>query len=64
MQQHVRVNDRPVEEYLIPDPQGSGSWRWDKGRWGEGGKVVDVIAALQSVSSLPRTAVLKCCSGI
>ncbi|EKD03439.1 hypothetical protein A1Q2_02246 [Trichosporon asahii var. asahii CBS 8904] len=48
MQQHVRVNDRPVEEYLIPDPQGSGSWRWDKGRWGEGGKVVDVIAALQS----------------
>lgn len=45
--QHARVNDRPVEEYLLPD-HGNGRWRWDKGRWGDGGKVNDVVGALVS----------------
>ncbi|KAL1406367.1 Vacuolar ATP synthase subunit C [Vanrija albida] len=44
--QHARVNDRPAEEYVLPDPNGNGSWQWDKRRWGDGGKVVDVIEAL------------------
>ncbi|BEI92838.1 uncharacterized protein CcaverHIS019_0504660 [Cutaneotrichosporon cavernicola] len=46
--QHARVNDRPVEEYLLPDAQGPSTWRWDKGRWGEDGKVGDVMASLVS----------------
>ncbi|WOO83896.1 V-type proton ATPase subunit C [Vanrija pseudolonga] len=44
--QHARVNDRPAEEYVLPDPNGNGSWQWDKRRWGDGGKVADVIEAL------------------
>ncbi|GMK55598.1 hypothetical protein CspeluHIS016_0206540 [Cutaneotrichosporon spelunceum] len=46
--QHARVNDRPVEEYLMPDPHGPTPWRWDKGRWGEDGKIGDVLASLVS----------------
>ncbi|KAL7414563.1 hypothetical protein BDY24DRAFT_369703 [Mrakia frigida] len=41
---HTRVNDRPLEEYLFPS-DGSG-WKWDRGRWGEAGKVTDVLEAL------------------
>lgn len=48
--QHARVNDRPAEEYVLPDPNGNGSWQWDKRRWGDGGKVADVIEALVQVS--------------
>ncbi|TXT12884.1 hypothetical protein VHUM_01285 [Vanrija humicola] len=44
--QHARVNDRPADEYVLPDPNGNGSWQWDKRRWGDGGKVADVIDAL------------------
>lgn len=46
--QHARVNDRPVEEYVLPDSHGPSPWRWDKGRWGGDGKVGDVVAALVS----------------
>jgi V-type H+-transporting ATPase subunit C len=52
--QHARVNDRSAEEYLLPDPRGSGSWHWDKGRWGQGGKIVDVLATLVQVGSGAR----------
>jgi V-type H+-transporting ATPase subunit C len=55
--QHTRVNDRPAEEYVLPiGPNGSiadaggGLWRWDAGRWGNGGKVGDVLEALTTVS--------------
>jgi hypothetical protein len=41
------VNDRPLEEYIFPaNWQG---WKWDKARWGDGGKVADVIEALTKV---------------
>ncbi|EIW68972.1 hypothetical protein TREMEDRAFT_39301 [Tremella mesenterica DSM 1558] len=43
LSQHARVNDRPAEEWLMPS---NGFWRWDKGRWGVGGKVGDVVDAL------------------
>ncbi|OCF31675.1 V-type H+-transporting ATPase subunit C [Kwoniella heveanensis BCC8398] len=41
--QHARVNDRPPEEYLLG---GGGGFVWDKGRWGVGGKVGEVVEAL------------------
>ncbi|WRT65749.1 uncharacterized protein IL334_002697 [Kwoniella shivajii] len=41
--QHARVNDRPAEEFLLG---GGGGFRWDKGRWGSGGKVLEVVDAL------------------
>ncbi|KAL7424719.1 Vacuolar ATP synthase subunit C [Cryptotrichosporon argae] len=44
--QHARVNDRPADDYLVPDAGGSTGWRWDRSRWGEGGKVSDVVDAL------------------
>jgi len=48
--QHARVNDRSAEEYLITGNRGG--WRWDAGRWGSGGKVGDVVAALTQVRHL------------
>lgn len=45
--QHARVNDRPAEEYLMAGGEG---FKWDKGRWGEGGKVTEVVEALSKVS--------------
>lgn len=42
-----QVNDRPLEEYIFPS-DGSG-WRWDRGRWGEQGKVAEVVEALTKV---------------
>lgn len=53
--QHARVNDRATEAYVLPDPTGSGGWRWDKGRWGDGGKVGDVVTALTEVRVLRLT---------
>ncbi|KAK4689915.1 V-type H+-transporting ATPase subunit C, partial [Tremellales sp. Uapishka_1] len=48
--QHARVNDRPVEEYVF------GNRGWDKGRWGEGGKVGDVVDALtKEMNSIDQT---------
>lgn len=47
MAQHARVNDRPAEEYLMA---GGDGFKWDKGRWGEGGKVTEVVGALSRVS--------------
>lgn len=47
MAQHARVNDRPAEEYLMA---GGDGFKWDKGRWGEGGKVTEVVEALSRVS--------------
>lgn len=44
--QHARVNDRTVEDYLMP---GNTFWGWDKRRWGSGGKVADVVDALTKV---------------
>lgn len=38
------MNDRPLEEYIFPS-DGSG-WKWDRGRWGDSGKVADVLEAL------------------
>lgn len=42
LSQHARINDRPVDEALM-------QWKWDRGRWGEGGKVAEVIDALTKV---------------
>lgn len=54
--QHARVNDRPVEEYLFPDVHGPAQWRWDKGRWGDDGKVLDVVGALvQEMNTVEST---------
>lgn len=51
--QHARVNDRTAEEYLLPDPNGTGSWHWDKGRWGEGRKITEVVDQLvQEMSAI------------
>jgi V-type H+-transporting ATPase subunit C len=44
LSQHARINDRPVEEALM-------QWKWDRGRWGDGGKVGEVVEALTKVSS-------------
>jgi len=46
--QYARVNDISAEDYLIPGD--SRGWTWDAGRWGSGGKVADVVDALQKVS--------------
>lgn len=43
LSQHARINDRPVDEALM-------QWKWDRGRWGDGGKVTDVVEALTKVS--------------
>ncbi|WVN90701.1 uncharacterized protein L203_105943 [Cryptococcus depauperatus CBS 7841] len=45
VQQHARVNDRPAEEYVMGGGKG---FKWDKGRWGEGSKVGDVLEMLTS----------------
>jgi hypothetical protein len=46
------VNDRPAEEFVIPSAAGgAGYWRWDRGRWGEGRKVGEVIEDLARVSA-------------
>lgn len=45
LSQHARINDRPVEEALM-------QWRWDRGRWGDGGKVGEVVEALTKVCLL------------
>ncbi|WWC60366.1 uncharacterized protein I303_102937 [Kwoniella dejecticola CBS 10117] len=51
--QHARVNDRPAEEYLLG---GGGGFRWDKGRWGSGGKVLEVVEALtKEMNSIDST---------
>ncbi|WWD16470.1 hypothetical protein CI109_100896 [Kwoniella shandongensis] len=51
--QHARVNDRPAEEYLLG---GGGGFRWDKGRWGSGGKVLEVVEALtKEMNSIEAT---------
>lgn len=42
---HARINDRPVDEWVM-------QFRWDRGRWGEGGKVGDVVGALNQVGSV------------
>lgn len=41
--QHARINDRPLDEYILPLPT---AWRWDAGRWGSSGKVHEVVEAL------------------
>ena len=60
LSQYARVNDRPAEEYLMPAGGGSGGavgryWKWDKGRWGNGGKVLDVVDALTKVKTVLRS---------
>ena len=45
LSQHARINDRPVDEALM-------QWKWDRGRWGDGGKVGDVVEALTKVRHL------------
>jgi V-type H+-transporting ATPase subunit C len=44
--QHARINDRPLDEYILPLPA---AWRWDAGRWGGQGKVHEVVEALTAV---------------
>jgi hypothetical protein len=52
LSQHARVNDRPAEEFVIPSAAGgAGYWRWDRGRWGEGRKVGEVLEDLARVSA-------------
>lgn len=64
--QYARINELPADDYVLPGGDGgagsvAGFWRWDKGRWGSGGKVGDVVEALTQVSlSLPCSLVLKC----
>ncbi|WVQ78786.1 hypothetical protein IAT38_000877 [Cryptococcus sp. DSM 104549] len=51
--QHARVNDRPAEEYLL---NGGAGFKWEKGRWGEGGKVGEVVEALsKEMNSIEST---------
>ena len=45
LSQHARINDRSVEEALM-------QWKWDRGRWGDGGKVGEVVEALTKVRHL------------
>jgi V-type H+-transporting ATPase subunit C len=47
LSQHARVNDRDADAYLMGTA--GGGWKWDKGRWGEGGKVGEVVDALTKV---------------
>lgn len=44
-----QVNDKPAEQYLLPSPGTSEGWKWDRSRWGTGGKVLDVVEALNKV---------------
>ncbi len=47
----VQVNDMPVESYILPSPRSlAQSWKWDKGRWGNDGKVGEVVEALNKVN--------------
>ncbi|KAJ9114834.1 hypothetical protein QFC20_001205 [Naganishia adeliensis] len=46
MQSYLTVNDKPAEQYVIPAPGTSNGWKWDRSRWGTGGKVLDVVEAL------------------
>jgi len=51
LESYARVNDLPPTSYLIPH---SGSndqgWKWDTARWGNDGKVTEVVDALVKVS--------------
>ncbi|KAJ9122050.1 hypothetical protein QFC24_004277 [Naganishia onofrii] len=46
MRSYTTVNDQPVDRYVIPSPGSSQGWKWDRSRWGSGGKVLDVVEAL------------------
>ncbi|GHJ84312.1 hypothetical protein NliqN6_0714 [Naganishia liquefaciens] len=46
LQSYATVNDKPAEDYVLPTPGSSQGWKWDRSRWGSGGKVPDVVEAL------------------
>ncbi|KAJ9112352.1 hypothetical protein QFC19_000772 [Naganishia cerealis] len=46
MRSYATVNDQPADRYMIPSPGSSQGWKWDRSRWGSGGKVLEVIEAL------------------
>jgi V-type H+-transporting ATPase subunit C len=46
--QYARVNAIAAEDYLITGD--SRGWTWDAGRWGSGGKIGEVVDALQKAS--------------
>jgi V-type H+-transporting ATPase subunit C len=57
LESYARVNDLPPTSYLIPH---SGSneqgWKWDTARWGNDGKVTDVVDSLVKVrQSFPHS---------
>ncbi|KAJ9105479.1 hypothetical protein QFC21_001850 [Naganishia friedmannii] len=46
MRSYATVNDQPVDRYVLPSPGSSQGWKWDRSRWGSGGKVLEVVEAL------------------
>ncbi|ODN83927.1 V-type H+-transporting ATPase subunit C [Cryptococcus wingfieldii CBS 7118] len=54
--QHARINELPVEEYLLGNGEG---FKWDRSRWGQEGKVDEVVGALkkeiESIDAVQKT---------
>lgn len=57
LEQYLRIDERSADDYLIPLPGApQPGWRWDKSRWGTGGKVQDVVDALaKEMASIDAT---------
>jgi V-type H+-transporting ATPase subunit C len=56
LESYARVNDIPPTQYLIPrSGSNEGGWSWDKARWGNDGKVTEVVDALVKVSASTLT---------
>ncbi|WVQ74670.1 hypothetical protein IAR50_004274 [Cryptococcus sp. DSM 104548] len=55
--QHARINELPVEEYLLGG--GGEGFKWDRSRWGQEGKVDEVVGALKkemdSIDAVQKT---------
>lgn len=46
LESYARINDLPPTQYLIPHSGAREGWTWDAARWGQDGKVTDVVEAL------------------
>ncbi|KAG7529029.1 hypothetical protein FFLO_05822 [Filobasidium floriforme] len=46
LESYARINDLPPTQYLIPHSGARQGWTWDAARWGQDGKVIDVVEAL------------------
>lgn len=46
LESYARINDLPPTQYLIPHSGARQGWTWDAARWGQDGKVTDVVEAL------------------